>query len=164
MSNKAKDKLIEYLQRLTMCGCTETTEYGRLAEIYGLLESEPEEHLEAGEFTKDFKEWWKFQDRFRQNNLLSEYAARDAWNYQQKIIDRQAEELQAKDEALLRIKDWAEAYPLEVFPEITKDEWHIIAEVLKKHNISLDRISADNMRHVVEGVKCIAEQALKGGE
>ena len=38
---------------------------------------------------------------------------------------------------------------------------------MKKHKISLDRISADNMRHVLEGIKNIikeAENAIDGAK
>lgn len=61
-------------------------------------------------------------------------------------------------EALERIENWSNAYPLEAFPEpdLAKS-----AEVLKAAGLSLDQISAHNMRHVVERVGEIARAALK---
>ena len=58
-----------------------------------------------------------------------------------------------------KIDNWAKAYPLEVFPE---PDFKKAAEVLKSAGLTLDAISASNMRHVINGVKDIVEQALKG--
>ncbi|MCJ7482616.1 MAG: hypothetical protein MUO31_06595 [Thermodesulfovibrionales bacterium] len=66
-----------------------------------------------------------------------------------------------QEEALRKIDNWAKAYPLEVFPE---PDFKKVAEVLKAAGISLDAVSASNMRHVIKGVKGIAEQALKEAE
>jgi signal transduction histidine kinase len=64
-------------------------------------------------------------------------------------------------EALERIERWANAYPLQVFlkPDLKKAR-----VVLKDAGMTLDAISADAMRHVLDGVKDIVEQALKGEE
>ncbi|MHC4194283.1 MAG: hypothetical protein ACYSP9_08960, partial [Planctomycetota bacterium] len=71
------------------------------------------------------------------------------------------EQLAARDKALTKIQTWARAYPIDVFekPNLKK-----AAEVLKANGMTLDAISADAMRHVLEGVKDIVEQALKGNE
>ena len=75
---------------------------------------------------------------------------------------RRINKLQAKydtlEEALRKIDNWAKAYPLKVFPEPDFKEVH---KVLKAAGLSLDAVSASNMRHVINGVKGIAEQALK---
>lgn len=60
-------------------------------------------------------------------------------------------------EALQRIVQWSEAYPLNIFPE---PDFEKAAELLKAGGITLDAISASNMRHVVEGVGKIARDAL----
>jgi hypothetical protein len=60
-------------------------------------------------------------------------------------------------EALLKIAQWAKAYPLEVFPE---PDWDKARDLLAAGGMTLDRISASNMRHVVEGVGKIAQGAL----
>ena len=70
------------------------------------------------------------------------------------------EQLERHETALERIQTWAKAYPLEVFPKPTKDNFKQAAEVLKANGLSLDRISADNMRHVLDGIKDIVEEAL----
>ena len=60
-----------------------------------------------------------------------------------------------------KIVDWAEAYPLQVFQELDKQEWEEVARVLKEQGApSLARISASNMRHVIEGVRKHAQDAL----
>lgn len=74
---------------------------------------------------------------------------------------KKSERLQAKNErlkkALERIQTWARAYPLDIFqkPDLKK-----AAEVLKAAGMTLDAISADSMRHVLDGVKDIVMQAL----
>jgi len=60
---------------------------------------------------------------------------------------------------LHRIDSWAKAYPLKCFPE---PDFKKVAEVLKHAGLSLDEVSASNMRHVITQVKKIVEQAPKG--
>jgi hypothetical protein len=69
-----------------------------------------------------------------------------------------ADRISDLEEAMQRIKDWADAYPLDMFPE---PNWPHVHEVLLKEGMSLDRISASNMRHVARGMGLIARQALK---
>ncbi len=75
------------------------------------------------------------------------------------------ERIEVSVDALQRIKDWTQAYPLDIFP---KPDFVKAAEVLKAAGLNLDGISADNMRHVLEGLQDICEQALRprkeGGE
>ena len=71
--------------------------------------------------------------------------------------DERIEELEG---ALREIVRWSEAYPVKVFPEPTSEQWVKMAELLKGSNMTLDRFSASNMRHVVEGVGKIAREAL----
>lgn len=79
------------------------------------------------------------------------------------LIDscNQIEELQAENarqkEALVRIRNWAQAYPTGVFP---KPDLEKARDVLKAVGMTLDAISADAMRHVLNGIKDIVEQAL----
>lgn len=73
-------------------------------------------------------------------------------------ISKQAERIEELETALQRIDNWAKAYPLKAFPEPDLVEVH---EILKAHGLSLDVVSASNMRHVLDGVKDIVEQALK---
>lgn len=64
-------------------------------------------------------------------------------------------------EALWKIAQWAKAYPLTVFPE---PDWKKVCELLEAGGMTLDRISASNMRHVVEGVGKIAQGALNSAD
>ncbi|MHB0967805.1 MAG: hypothetical protein ACYC36_15250 [Bellilinea sp.] len=65
------------------------------------------------------------------------------------------------EDKLQEIVNWADAYPLTVFPE---PDFKKVRAALESAGISLDQISASNMRHVVAGVGNIAREALKGGE
>ena len=60
-------------------------------------------------------------------------------------------------EALWKIAQWSKAYPLKVFPE---PDFKKARELLEAGGITLDAVSASNMRHVVEGVGKIAQSAL----
>jgi len=71
-------------------------------------------------------------------------------------IDRY-DRIECLEEALQRIVQWSEAYPLDIFPE---PDWKKAAELLKVGGITLDAVSAHCMRHVVEGVGEIARAAL----
>jgi len=64
------------------------------------------------------------------------------------------------EDALHEIANWADAYPLEVFPEF---DFKKAREVLEKNGMTLDAISASNMRHVITRVSEIAKEALKHG-
>jgi len=57
-------------------------------------------------------------------------------------------------EKMHKIKTWINAYPLNVFPE---PDFEKAAKVLKQNGITLDSISASNMRHVLNGIKNIIE-------
>jgi hypothetical protein len=61
------------------------------------------------------------------------------------------------EEALHKIESWSRAYPLSVFPE---PDWEKVRELLASGGITLDAVSASNMRHVVKGVGNIAREAL----
>jgi len=67
-------------------------------------------------------------------------------------------EIEKLREALEKIDSWTKAYPLEMFPE---PDFKKVAEVLKAAGLSLDEVSASNMRHVITKLKDITEQALK---
>jgi hypothetical protein len=71
--------------------------------------------------------------------------------------ERLDDRLSVLTEALQRIAQWADAYPLDVFPE---PDLKKARELLEAGGITLDSISAHCMRHVVEGVGKIAREAL----
>jgi hypothetical protein len=64
------------------------------------------------------------------------------------------------EEALERIARWADAYPLHAFPKPDGEYLRRAHEALTANGLTLDRIAADCMRHVVEGVGRIARDAL----
>jgi hypothetical protein len=61
------------------------------------------------------------------------------------------------EEALERIVQWSEAYPLDIFPE---PDFKRARELLQAGGISLDAVAASCMRRVVEGVGKIARAAM----
>jgi len=63
-------------------------------------------------------------------------------------------ELEELQDKMHKIKTWINAYPLSVFPEPDFKKAH---KVLKQHGMTLDSISASNMRHVLNGIKEIIE-------
>lgn len=64
-------------------------------------------------------------------------------------------------EALWKIAQWAKAYPLTVFPE---PDFVKVRELLAVGGITIDAVSASNMRDVVEGVGKIAQGALDAAD
>jgi hypothetical protein len=76
--------------------------------------------------------------------------------------DRASEQLERMERALQKIVDWSNAYPLRVFPEPDETYYTQAAWVLQANGMSLDRLSAAAMRHVVVEVAKIAREALAG--
>ena len=72
-------------------------------------------------------------------------------------LEASLEQMQTVVEAMERIVQWSKAYPLDVFPEPNFKKAH---KLLKAGGMTLDAISASNMRHVVEGVGKIAKESL----
>jgi hypothetical protein len=64
-------------------------------------------------------------------------------------------------DALERIEAWGRAYPLKAFPE---PDFAKAAKLLSDGGITLDAVSASNMRHVIQTVALIAREALKGSK
>ena len=61
-------------------------------------------------------------------------------------------------DALEQIAQWSEAYPAEAFPE---PDFARAAAALSAVSMSLDVVSASNMRHATKGVGVIARAALQ---
>lgn len=74
------------------------------------------------------------------------------------MIEQLQAENDKKTEALESIDRWAKAYPLDIFqkPDLKK-----AADVLKAAGMTLDAITGDAMRHVLDGIKDIVKQALE---
>ena len=60
-------------------------------------------------------------------------------------------------EGIEKIIQWSEAYPLDVFPE---PDFKKARKLLKDGGMTIDGISASNMRHVITEVAKIAKAAL----
>jgi len=66
-------------------------------------------------------------------------------------------ELEKLQEAMDKIWTWIDAYPLDIFPE---PDFKKAREVLEQHGMTLDAISASNMRHVLRGIKKIIVEVI----
>lgn len=71
-------------------------------------------------------------------------------------MEREAE----MEEALTRIKQWADAYPNDIFTPVDAGYLQRANDVLKQHGMCVDRLSADAMRYALTGVGKIATAAL----
>lgn len=69
----------------------------------------------------------------------------------------QQDRIDELEEALQRIQQWSEAYPLDIFPE---PDLKKARALLEAGGITLDAVSAHCMRHCIEGVGKIAREAL----
>ena len=76
-------------------------------------------------------------------------------------IEQLHDRIERLEEALWRVSEWENAYPLTVFPEPDADYWDRARVALKVRGLTLDRIAASNMRHVVTQIARIARTALK---
>jgi hypothetical protein len=77
------------------------------------------------------------------------------------VVERATREIERMTDALNEILRWSEAYPLKVFPEADDAYLKKAHEVLTANGMTLDRISANAMRHVLTGVGRIARDALE---
>lgn len=68
------------------------------------------------------------------------------------IVDN--ERMESFEDTLDKITQWIEAYPLDTFPE---PDFKKAAKVLEENDLTLDAISASNMRHVLSGIKGIID-------
>jgi signal transduction histidine kinase len=68
-----------------------------------------------------------------------------------------ADEIERLRTALTEIEQWAQAYPLDVFPEPDLKRAHVL---LQAGGMTLDAVSARAMRHVLSGVADIVHKAL----
>ena len=65
-----------------------------------------------------------------------------------------------RGDALEKILNWIDAYPVDVFPEMTGDDWNRAAGVLNGAGLSLDRVSASNIRYVITQLRLLVEEGL----
>lgn len=69
-----------------------------------------------------------------------------------------AAEREHYEELFEHIKGWCEAYPISIFPEPDFGKAH---EVLKANGMTLDAISASNMKHVITQVQKMIDDAIR---
>lgn len=60
------------------------------------------------------------------------------------------------EDTLFRVKQWCDAYPLDIFPE---PDFKRARELLEAGGLTLDAVSASAMRHVVSGIGKIIDAA-----
>ena len=81
------------------------------------------------------------------------------------LLLRERDQLRAENERLVEaiglLRNWVKAYPLDMFPE---PDLKLARKLLTDGGVSYDALNAYSMRHVINGVGKIIEQALKGGE
>jgi len=70
---------------------------------------------------------------------------------------RMAIKNEAMDIVLHRIIAWCNAYPVDVFPE---PDLKKVRELLEAGGVTLDSVSASNMRHVINGFRELAQAAI----
>jgi hypothetical protein len=74
------------------------------------------------------------------------------------VIQKLRDEVERLTEAHERIVEWSRAYPLTIFPE---PDLQKARALLEAGGMTLDAISANAMRHVIEGVGKISRAALE---
>jgi hypothetical protein len=67
------------------------------------------------------------------------------------------------EEALLRIRTWAKAYPVAVFAPVSHGDLMIASTVLKAAGLSMDALHASWARHILDGIDGIIDKALTDG-
>jgi len=80
----------------------------------------------------------------------------DDYGHVADALEQAQDRIYAIEDSLQQVVNWANAYPLKVFPE---PNWKEVDRMLGSKILS--RVSASNMRHVVEGVGKIAAEALE---
>jgi outer membrane protein assembly factor BamD (BamD/ComL family) len=64
------------------------------------------------------------------------------------------------EEALLRIKQWAEAYPVTAFAPLTKEQIRYAGALLKERDIDIGALHAEWGRHILKGIGEVCDGAL----
>jgi len=73
---------------------------------------------------------------------------------EQELLDEVGGQIEEMTDKLHKIRQWTEAYPLDVFPE---PDFKKATKALKENGMTIDAISASNMRHVLTGIKNILD-------
>jgi hypothetical protein len=84
---------------------------------------------------------------------IKEYAEAQALAIEQA---ERIKELEEMEDCHQKILNWIDAYPLEIFPE---PDFEAVRFALASKGITVDSVSASNMRHVLKGIKEIIDSA-----
>ena len=71
------------------------------------------------------------------------------------MLSESSERIEELENMRDKIKNWCDAYPVKIFPE---PDFGKVRKVLEKNGMTLDAISASNMRYVLDGIKKILEE------
>jgi len=83
----------------------------------------------------------------------------DLINFAKLVEERAAaKEREHYDDLFAHIKGWCEAYPISVFPE---PDFKKANEVLKANGMTLDAVSASNMKYVITQVQKMIDAAIR---
>jgi hypothetical protein len=94
--------------------------------------------------------------------ILEDHPEIECAGYIDGYITELKKQIEDANDKIYEIVNWTKAYPITVFHKPTSEEWKKANEALKAAGFwGIDCFSADTMRHVVEGVKEIAEKALE---
>ena len=78
-------------------------------------------------------------------------------------LENENDQLRAENERLQAVlellQNWVKAYPLEMFPE---PDLKLARKLLTDGGVSYSALNAYSMRHVINGVGKIIDEALKG--
>lgn len=100
-----------------------------------------------------FKQWFDdMEERYQASYGSYEQLLQEAFEAGAK------QEREHYDDLFEQIKNWCEAYPISVFPEPDFGKAH---EVLKANGMTLDAISASNMKHVITQVQKMIDAAIR---
>lgn len=69
-----------------------------------------------------------------------------------------AAEREKYDALFGEIKEWSEAYPETIFPT---PDWEKVRDALEMNGLTLDAVSAANMRHVLNLIQEMADQTIR---
>ncbi len=69
-----------------------------------------------------------------------------------------AAEREKYDALFAEIKEWSEAYPETVFPQ---PDWGKVRDALEMNGMTLDSVSAANMRHVIKHIQEMVDETIR---
>lgn len=127
----------------------EKTNDNHLADLLELLQVASGTETEAYSYPK-------LLSRLRAMARLRAATLADTAGLQTAVEELAADNEKLRD-ALEKIVQWANAYPVDVF---VPPDWKAVRAALDEKGLTLDAVSAANMRHVLDGLLTIVQGAL----